>query len=161
MNDPTSSPASASHGIEPVRHRIDVPLDAADAFALFTSSIARWWPFRDHSCSGERAVDVEFEPRVGGAVVEVSRDGERHRWGTVTRWEPPSAFAMTWHPGQPETAATQLRVHFAARGGGCELQLEHDGWHARGSAAGVARGNYERGWPVVLGCYAAAAASQR
>jgi len=143
--------------LEPVRHRIEVPLTPAEAFELFTAGIARWWPFRGHSCSGERAVDVEFEPQVGGAVVEVTRDGERHPWGTVTQWEPPNRLAMTWHPAQPVECATQLEVRFAASAAGCELHLEHGGWSARGDQAAEVLEGYRKGWAGVLGRFAAAA----
>jgi hypothetical protein len=70
-----------SEVLSPVRHRIVVPLVPEDAFELFTRSIARWWPFKTHSRAGDDALDVQFEPRVGGAVTEVDRQGRRHAWG--------------------------------------------------------------------------------
>lgn len=143
--------------LQPVRHRLELPLAPADAFTLFTAGMARWWPFRGHSCSGERALDVEFEPRVGGAVVEITNDGQRHPWGTVTLWEPPLRLAMTWHPAQPVAHATRLEVSFVPCAGGCELHLEHGGWEARGDQAADVRDGYQQGWGVVLARLAAAA----
>jgi hypothetical protein len=148
--------------IAPVRHRLELALPRERAFALFTRSIGRWWPFKGHSCSGERARDVVFEERVGGAVVEIAADGTRHRWGTLLRWDPPQGFEMSWHPGQAESVATRLAVRFVAhRGGGCELQLEHGGWEARGDDASAVRDGYDRGWGPVLGCYVAWAAQEQ
>ncbi len=70
--------------LPPVRHSVRVALAPDEAFDLFTRQIARWWPFRGHSCYGDDAADVLFEPRVGGAVTEVARDGERMPWGRIT-----------------------------------------------------------------------------
>lgn len=138
----------------PVLQRIVVPLTPREAFDLFVTGIARWWPFRTHSCAGEDAVDVQFETFVGGAVTEVDRHGRRHPWGRLTAWSPPAFFAMTWHPAQDARAATALSVRFSAVEGGCEVVLEHGGWGARGDAAGEARDSYQRGWVQVLGRYA-------
>jgi uncharacterized protein YndB with AHSA1/START domain len=143
--------------LPPVRHRIVVPLAPDDAFALFTAGIARWWPFNSHSCSGDAALDVEFEARVGGAVTEVARDGDRHSWGTLTAWEPPHRLAMTWHPAQTAAHATLLTVRFGAVEGGCAITIEHGGWSARGDTADADRKAYEQGWVFVLGRYADAA----
>jgi hypothetical protein len=135
-------------GIAPVEKTIRVRLEPADAFDLFTRQMARWWPFVPFSCSGASALRVEFEPKVGGVVVEHTKDGARHLWGTLTAWEPPHRFAMTWHPARTPEQATRLAVEFAAlAGGGTEVRLTHDGWEAR--EAGV-RENYDGGWNTVL-----------
>jgi hypothetical protein len=142
--------------LAPVVHRIVVRRPPEQAFALFTSGIARWWPFASHSCAGADAVDVEFEPRVGGAVTETTRDGTRHAWGVLTAWSPPVHFAMTWHPGQAPAVATALSVRFDAIDGGCSVTLEHGGWAARGDAAATLRDEYRQGWALVLGRYSEA-----
>lgn len=139
-----------------VTHRIEVALGVEQAFALFTDGLSRWWPLRSHSCAGDDALDVVFEPRVGGAVTEISRGGERHAWGTLTSWQPPTHFAMTWHPAQPSELATKVSVRFTAAGTGCVVELEHDGWAARGADAAPLRDEYQHGWGMVLGRYAAA-----
>jgi len=144
-------------GPPPVVQRIVVPLAPDDAFELFTAGIARWWPFRGHSCAGDDALDVLFEPRVGGAVTEVTRDGTRHPWGRLTAWAPGEHFAMTWHPAQPAERATALSVRFTPVGGGCEVALEHGGWLVRGDGADQLRRNYDEGWALVLGRLADAA----
>lgn len=137
--------------------RLQVPLTPAQAFDLFTRGIDRWWPFRGHSCAGEHAHTVRFEERVGGAVTEIAKDGARHPWGSVTAWQPPLHFAMTWHPAQPVEQATHLSVRFEATEGGCTIELRHDGWGARGARAGPVRDGYQQGWGQVLGHFAAAA----
>jgi hypothetical protein len=139
----------------PVRQRVVVALAPDDAFELFTRGVARWWPFGGHSCSGEAALDVVFEPRVGGAVTEIASGGAKHPWGRLTAWSPPDHFRMTWHPGQDPAAATVLSVRFAAVDGGCEVAIEHGGWEARGDRADEARAGYDEGWAFVLGRFAA------
>lgn len=140
---------------DPVRHELDLPLSAADAFALFTQDMARWWPLEGHSCSGESAQQVLFEPRVGGSVVEVAADGKRHPWGALSAWEPPHRFVMTWHPAQEPAMATRLEVCFEDTADGCRLRLTHDGWEVRGDEAPRIRDGYREGWKAVLGCLSA------
>jgi len=142
----------------PVEHRIVMPLAPAAAFELFTKGMSRWWPFKGHCCA-EDALDVEFEPRVGGAVTEIGAAGARHPWGTLTQWQPPAAFAMTWHPAQPQRQATRLQVRFIEVPEGCEVHLIHDGWSARGEQAHESRDAYDGGWVGVLRAYGNASAA--
>jgi hypothetical protein len=143
--------------LPPVRRSVHVPLSPAEAFALFTESARLWWPFAGHSCSGERGADLRFEPRAGGAVVEHAPDGRQWTWGTLSAWEPPRRFAMSWHPGLPLAEATLLEVSFDAVGDGCEVRVEHGGWEARGDEAATKRDQYDHGWPHTLQAYAEAA----
>ena len=141
--------------IAPIEKKLRVPLDPAAAFDLFTRDLVRWWPLAQYSCGGGDALDVQFETRVGGAVIERTRTGERHTWGTVTAWDPPHRFSMTWHPGVPVAQATQLTVEFsAAQGGGTDVHLVHDGWETRDAQA---RDNYDGGWQGVLARFVACA----
>jgi Activator of Hsp90 ATPase homolog 1-like protein len=144
--------------LPPVEHRVRVALAPADAFDLFTRQIARWWPFRGHSCYGDEAADVQFEPRAGGAVTEVARDGQRMAWGTLVEWSPPEGFAMRWFPGLDDADATLLRVRFSAVDGGTEVSVHHSGWEARGEAAAAKRDQYDGGWPATLAAFAGCAA---
>ena len=139
--------------IPPIEKTIRVRLIPADAFDLFTRQITRWWPLAQYSCGGADALGLEFEEKVGGVVIERTRGGERHVWGTVTAWDPPHRFSMTWHPGHPLQEATRLTVEFTAAESGTEVRLFHDGWEARDPQA---RESYDGGWPAVLARYAAA-----
>lgn len=141
----------------PVDRRVSVRLAPQQAFELFTAHMRDWWLFGGHSCSGDPAADVRFEPRAGGAVVETASDGRQFRWGTLSEWSPPTAFAMSWHPGLPEAEATELRVSFTATPEGTEVRVLHDGWLARGAAAQAKRDQYDSGWPQTLAAYAAEA----
>src|SRR4051812_35379195 len=102
--------------IPPVDHCVNVPLSREEAFDLFTQELKLWWPLSSHPCAQADAPDVQFEPRVGGRVIEHDNKGGRHVWGTLLEWDPPNALAMTWHPGQAEDQATRLTVSFTAKG---------------------------------------------
>jgi hypothetical protein len=142
--------------IPAVEKKVRVQLAAEDAFDLFTRQVARWWPLARHSCGGVDAVEVAFDPRVGGHVIERTRDGTQHVWGTVTVWEPPLRFAMTWHPARKPEEATRLSVEFVpTQDGATEVRLVHDGWNARDADA---RESYNGGWETVLARFVAAAA---
>ena len=84
--------------IEPVRKRRRVPLEPTRAFELFTEAMASWWPLGSHSCAGDDAVDIRFEGRIGGPVVEIAADGTEYDWADVIAWDPPHRFALAWHP---------------------------------------------------------------
>ena len=65
----------------------------------------------------------------GARIVERSAGGEAAVWGTVTRWEPPSVVAFSWHPGHPADRASQVEVTFTpAAPGRTMVRLEHTGW---------------------------------
>jgi Activator of Hsp90 ATPase homolog 1-like protein len=138
----------------PVERSVLVPISLADAFSLFTTEMKLWWPFQGHSCSGVKGADVQFEPRVGGAVNEVAPDGTTYAWGILSEWDPPHVFAMNWHPGLPIDQSTQLRVSFDEVGGGTQVSIFHTGWEARGEHAPEKRDQYDGGWPHTLMAFA-------
>jgi hypothetical protein len=145
----------------PVVRSVTVPLAPQAAFDLFTREMRVWWPFAGHSCGDDEALDVQFEPRVGGDVTELGKAGQRWAWGTLTEWNPPHGFAMSWHPGLPAEAATKLRVRFVGGAAGTEVQVHHDGWEARGRDARIKRDQYDSGWPRTLEAFAKAAEQRR
>jgi uncharacterized protein YndB with AHSA1/START domain len=148
---------ASSDTLPPLKKQIRVALDADSAFDLFTMGMSRWWPLASHSCFAESAERIEVDRCAGGAVVEHARDGRRSEWGRVIEWEPPFRFAMTWHPANDPAQATRLEVTFTAEAGQTLVTLVHSGWEARGDRAVPVRGEYDRGWEIVLGRYAAAA----
>jgi uncharacterized protein YndB with AHSA1/START domain len=141
---------AAAATLVPIVVDVVVPCAAGRAFDYFTRDIARWWPLATHSCGAAEAADVAFEARVGGRLVERTRDGTRHVWGEVTAWEPGARVAFTWHPGREASAATFVDVRFAASGDGTRVTLTHGGWERRDDGARV-RENYVGGWRMVIG----------
>lgn len=146
--------------IPAVEHSVHVALAPAAVFDLFTRQIARWWPFVGHSCYGTEALNIEFEPRTGGAVTEVARNGDRMAWGCLSAWQPPDGFAMSWHPGMGAEQATLLEVRFVAVGSGTDVSIHHSGWEARGDQAATRRDQYNGGWPITLAAFAACAGKE-
>jgi uncharacterized protein YndB with AHSA1/START domain len=137
-----------------LRKTIVVPWDPSRAFARFTAETGSWWPLRTHSVGEDRALNVAFEGRVGGRIVETIRDGGESVWGTITVWDPPHRVAFTWHPGDSPARATQVDVSFEPVPGGTRLVLVHSNWEALGALAKVARRGYPIGWAYVLRLWA-------
>jgi len=60
------------------------------AFALFTAGTAQWWPLATHSVGQDDAASCAIEPRTGGRLFEIGRDGAESVWGMVLVWDPPA-----------------------------------------------------------------------
>ncbi|HZJ71681.1 MAG TPA: hypothetical protein VFF36_12185, partial [Planctomycetota bacterium] len=73
--------------LEPVRKSVRVARPPAEAFAVFTGGLGRWWPLGTYSIGQERAVACVMEGRAGGAIYETNDAGERSDWGRVVTWE--------------------------------------------------------------------------
>ena len=143
--------------LEPIRKSIRVDLPPDQAFELFTSGIATWWPSHVHSISQQRIRDVVFEGRVGGRIYEQRDDGETFDWGDVIAWEPPRRFVMHWYPGRTADTAQEVEIHFLAEDSGTRVELEHRNWQSLGDQAAEIRGQYDPGWDFVLvECFAEA-----
>jgi uncharacterized protein YndB with AHSA1/START domain len=127
-----------------------VPLAVSDAFDLFTSGIASWWPLKTHSIAEERAVVCRFESGVGGRIYEVDDGGREHLWGTVKVWEPPERVVIGWHPGRDAATAQEVEVLFSAEREGTSVELEHRKWETLGDAAEEIRSHYDSGWDTTL-----------
>ena len=156
------SPGSGA-AVPPLRREVlvDAPRDVA--FAVFTERIGGWWPLGDHSVHGENSTVSFAGSGVGARIVESKSDvdgpadesADPSVWGTVTRWEPGELVAFTWHPGMSPDAASRVTVTFIEAAGKTLVTLEHTGWESFGDRAVQARENYQQGWAVVLGAYAA------
>jgi uncharacterized protein YndB with AHSA1/START domain/uncharacterized protein YciI len=135
----------------PIRRQLVVPASAETAFAVFTDEIGQWWPVgHGHSVYGAGATVCLRD----GVLVETAPDGRESVWGSVLACEPPRLLRLSWHPGRTAERATELDVSFVEVSDGQTLvTLEHRGWE-RLAEPETARGEYNRGWPFVLGCFA-------
>jgi hypothetical protein len=118
--------------------------DPVRAFEVFTD-VGSWWPLAMRSVLGAEGT-VGF---VDGLLLEQAVDGRTAVWGTVTRWEPGVAMALTWHPGRSPELAGRLEIAFAGDGTETLVALDHSGWDGYDDPAG-ARDDYNRGWPRML-----------
>jgi uncharacterized protein YndB with AHSA1/START domain len=137
--------------LAPLVFTVDVRCAPDAAFRYFTADIGAWWPLGTHSVARAAAVGCAFEARAGGRLVERTRDGATHAWGTVTTWDPPRHLAFTWHPGRSAATAQAVDVRFTPFDGGTRVTLTHAGWATLGARATAVRDEYGRGWPLVLG----------
>ena len=110
--------------IEPIIKEITVPVSQNEAFQVFTSQIARWWPVKTHSLSasdGKLPRNVTIAPHAGGAIVEELHDGTTANWGVITEWEPGQKLAFTWHLRRPQSQQTHVSVEFLPDGDATSL----------------------------------------
>jgi uncharacterized protein YndB with AHSA1/START domain len=135
-----------------VRKSAQVSCSPEEAFELFTGRKTEWWPYESHSASGEKPVDVVYEPRVGGRVYDRLADGRENQWGTVLAWEPPNRLVIEWNVN-PANPTTELEVRFTPEGKGTRVDLEHRGWERYGEKADESFGEYNTGWDFVFGRY--------
>ena len=134
--------------VPPIRLEVVVELTPDDAFELFTTRIGDWWPLAELSVFGAGA-KVAFTE---GKIVETS-DGQMSVWGSVTEWDPGARVSFSWHPGRRVDTASLVSVSFIARETEKTLVvLSHSGWEGFDDPE-TARGEYEQGWPMVLGLY--------
>jgi hypothetical protein len=136
-----------------------VAVEPADAFAVFTEEIDRWWrrgPM--YRIAGRSPGALHLERRLGGRVFETHGE-DAHEIGVVTAWDPPRHVGFTWRSitfTRGET--TQVDVRFAARNAGTEVTLEHRGWSAipddhpvrHGKAGSAFLGGTGRWWADLL-----------
>jgi len=115
-----------------VKVSVFVRVVPADAFAVFTEEIDRWWrrgPM--YRVGGRSPGALHLETRLGGRIFEAHGEGGLHQIGEVVVWEPPGHFAFTWRSiAFTRGETTRVDVRFAARGAGTEVTLEHSGWAA-------------------------------
>ncbi|MBV9915012.1 MAG: SRPBCC family protein [Solirubrobacterales bacterium] len=126
---------------------VEAPIERT--FSIFTDGIATWWPPEHHLLEGELA-SMEFEPRVGGHIVDRGADGSECRWARVLAYEPPTRVVFSWDINlawQIETnpeKTSEVEVRFEADGPDrTRVALEHrnldrhgDGWERMRDAVG-------------------------
>jgi len=144
----------------PVRQATLVRAGAGHTFGAFVSTIGAWWPAQPFSAGQDRVRDVTIEQRPGGRVYETWHDGTEVDWGTVTAWEPPARFVMTW---TFTATPTEVEFTFAALGPALtRVAVEHRGWEAMTDEqlsqdcalpGGYTGGAYLAGWAQILGAF--------
>jgi hypothetical protein len=143
----------------PVRQSTLVRSNAPHTFDTFVSTIGSWWPVQPISAGKDKVRDIALEQRLGGRVYEIWDDGTEVDWGTLTAWDPPSRFVMTW---TATAAPTEVEISFTALGPELtRVAVEHRGWEAlteeqlaadcavRGNG-GYRGGAYSAGWVLIL-----------
>jgi uncharacterized protein YndB with AHSA1/START domain len=132
-----------------VRVTIDVDVDPATAFTVFTEEIDAWYKRDRHTLyDSRRAVAVRFEPGVGGRLVEVydAETGDGREMGRVTAWEPGRRLVFV------DQRDTEVEVTFAAaEAGSTRVTLEHRGFEKLTDAEAEKHARY--GWHLLVPWY--------
>ncbi len=138
----------------PLVKTIEVPCGQEEAFVVFIDEMATWWPVQRFSASvkfGTQPRDLRVEARVGGQIVETSKDGSEHLWGTIKRYEPYEYFSMDLHIGLPSETASLLEVRFVALGvERTRVELTQSEWERFGEFAKMMYNGYPKGWVVIF-----------
>jgi uncharacterized protein YndB with AHSA1/START domain len=130
---------------------VEVPIERA--FAVFTEGIDTWWN-PDHHLLADNFDHMVFEPRVGGNIYDVGKDGTECRWARVLAYEPPSRLVFSWDIStrwELETdleKTSEVEVRFTAEAPRRTLvELEHrnidrhgEGWEGMRDAVGSPNG---------------------
>jgi uncharacterized protein YndB with AHSA1/START domain len=150
---------------EPILGTVTVRCDPGRAFELFTEGMGSWWPVASYSRAVSEfqnddvaVTELEFQPRLGGSILEHLSNGQTLPWGEVIAWDPPHRVRMAWRPHSRPEPATELEVTFTSREDGTLVELEHRGWErlSEGFRAEL-YDLYARGWITTLELFASAA----
>ncbi len=107
--------------------------------------------------SGEANLQIVLEGAVGGRIYEQTESGVEHDWGEVTIWQPPSRLGYRWHLRTDAAEATDVEIHFLARGANeTRIEIEHRGWERLGAHGETVRQRNRAGWDSLLPRYRAA-----
>ena len=149
--------------ISPVRVSVSVGLDQQRCFEVFTDEMTSWWP-EGHHIGAAPIEKVIVEPFVGGRWYTRHTDGAETDTGTVTAWDPPNGFTVTWQIGADwafhDDLVTTIEVRFTPTEDGRTLvELEHRDLEAYGEAAAQMQETFEGpdAWGGMLRTYAAVA----
>ncbi|MGH9294037.1 MAG: VOC family protein [Acidimicrobiales bacterium] len=104
-----------------VSSTVEVAVDPATAFVVFTEELDLWWvrgPI--NHWAGGRALAMRCEPGVGGRLLEVydNTTGDALELGRVTIWEPGRCLA--WRSSLDDV---EIEVGFEASGAGTAVQV--------------------------------------
>jgi uncharacterized protein YndB with AHSA1/START domain len=147
--------------MEPIQLAFAVDCRPAHAFDLWTRRASLWWP-KGHSVSGDPQLEVVFEPRVGGRILERTPAGEEHAWGEVTVWDPPHRLCYRWHLRQDPGDAGDVEIVFEeAASGGTDVRITHGGWERLSARGAEMRDRNRSGWGGLLPHFTAACTAER
>jgi uncharacterized protein YndB with AHSA1/START domain len=134
---------------------VDVAVDPATAFEVFTAEIDAWYQRGLHSWRfPDRAVGIRCEPGVGGRLLEVHDEatGQGFAFGEITVWEPGTRLVFTdLTSSAPPDPVTEVEVRFESAAGGTRVTLEHRGLDLL--PPDVADQKRKYGWQTILRWY--------
>jgi uncharacterized protein YndB with AHSA1/START domain len=136
---------------------VEVAVDPAAAFEIFTDEIGRWWrPGPLNWNYADRAIGMRIEPGVAGRWIEVHDDstGEGFEHGRVLVWEPGRRLVLRYEDRGHDIDGTEVEVRFEPVEGGTRVTLEHRGWDRVAADLAARKVQIKRwGWANILGWY--------
>jgi uncharacterized protein YndB with AHSA1/START domain len=104
---------------------VEVPVDPATAFAVFTDEIDAWYERGRYSWNvPEHAVGIRFE---GGRLLELHDDGDAYEMGRVTAWEPGERLVFVYRSVHlPSELRTEVEIRFEPVGDGTRVRETYD-----------------------------------
>jgi uncharacterized protein YndB with AHSA1/START domain len=147
--------------IAPVRKSIVVEATPAQAFAVFTAGIDRWWP-KTHGIGQGAILESVLESFVGGRWYARHADGSIAVLGHVLAWQPGERLVVSWEingqwQSDPRPAFTsEVEVRFSAEASGrTRVDLDHRNFERMDAAGGEKmRREVDGGWPTILELFA-------
>jgi len=109
------------------RASVDVTLDAATAFDVFTAEIGEWYVVNEYTVVDHtRTKSMRIEPWVGGRFIDVHdlETGEGIVCGRVIVWDPPRRLVFV------DERQLDVEVTFESIDGGCRVTVEERGLDA-------------------------------
>ncbi|HEV2035590.1 MAG TPA: SRPBCC domain-containing protein [Candidatus Dormibacteraeota bacterium] len=144
--------------IEPLRLSFVVACPADHAFTTWTQKASAWWP-AEHTVSGDKGMEIVFEPRAGGRIFERTTDGREIEWGEITEWDPPRRLGYRWHIATDPVNATDVEIAFLELpDASTRVEIEHGGWDRLGDRGPSWRDANQGGWDGVMPAYLVACA---
>ncbi len=136
---------------------VEVALDPAAAFAVFTEEIGQWWrPGPINWYNADRAIGTRIEPGVGGRWLEIYDEAAEDvlEIARIQVWEPGVRLVLRYRDGGHELDGTEIEVRFEAIEGGTRVTLEHRGWERVAAEIAARKRALKRaGWASVLGWF--------
>jgi uncharacterized protein YndB with AHSA1/START domain len=144
-----------------VRTSIEVNIPPDRAFHLFTAEIGAWWDADKHILQAPLA-EMEFQPFVGGQIIDRGSDGSECRWARVLAYDPPHRVIFSWDINlqwQPETdpdRCSEVEITFTElTPGTTRVQLTHRHLDRHGPGWESMRDAVAGGWSLEgFGTYA-------
>jgi uncharacterized protein YndB with AHSA1/START domain len=123
-----------------------LPCGQAEAFALFTQSIAEWWP-PERRHLPDPSSKVVLDP---SHFLERDSRGEEIALGRVLEWAAPERLVLDWYPGTDPDHPTRVTIRFVPEDQGTRVLVQHGPTPASEDLFDSRKGRYLASWDLVL-----------
>jgi hypothetical protein len=136
-----------------IKQDLEIDAPAAIVLSVITTEMGRWWMFpqraNEHS-------DVIVDTKPGGAITEISDEGDSLVWGRTRTYVESTTFVFTGSLGMDGSIFHVVSFGLRETDGVTTLSFWHEGL---GQVPGSAHEQYDKGWNANLRRLAALAES--